>query len=177
MSFTTPQSAGRAAARARTGVERVDSRARCQARVAGAATQQTAMADGHDGAGAALGLCAVNAPPRRAHLRRDKTCRPRPRGCLLFQKKNTDERWITAAAKEARAGMAKKTDFESPSILKRLFLFFPAFYIAFFLTSIIVLAGAKQPITPESVFTTPFNWRSFSPAGSVAQLGTRAGRP
>lgn len=69
--------------------------------------------------------------------------------------------------------MAKKTDFETPSIVKRLFLFFPAFYIAFFLTSIIVLAGAKQPITPESVFTTPFNWPSFSPAGTVAQLGTR----
>jgi hypothetical protein len=72
------------------------------------------------------------------------------------------------------AGMAKKTDFETPSILKRLFLFFPAFYIAFFLVSIIVLAGAQQPITGVSVFFTPFNWMSFSPAGTAAQLGTRA---
>jgi hypothetical protein len=68
-------------------------------------------------------------------------------------------------------GMAKKTDFETRSIVKRLLVFFPAFYIVYFIVSIVVLAAARQPITAASVFTTPFAWEQFTPARGADELG------
>ncbi|KAJ1637743.1 integral membrane protein S linking to the trans Golgi network-domain-containing protein [Pavlovales sp. CCMP2436] len=66
--------------------------------------------------------------------------------------------------------MARKGDFETWNIAKRLLIFLPAFYICFFIVSIIVLGAAREPITVRSVFTTPFTWASFTPAGSVSAL-------
>lgn len=67
--------------------------------------------------------------------------------------------------------MAKKTDFETVSIARRLLVFVPAFYACFFVVSVIALAGAQEPITARGVFTTPFNWRNFTPANGSADLG------
>lgn len=71
--------------------------------------------------------------------------------------------------------MAKKTDFETASIVRRLLMFIPAFYACFFVVSVVALAGAQEPIAAQSVFYTPFNWRSFTPAASPAELSARSG--